>query len=81
MVVLAARSPEGFASALSIWGFVLTVIGVVLGLVGLRTAKPAVSSMPEVQVIQSQQGDAFGVQNGTMNVNRPSGSRAKQDDD
>ncbi|SDP64646.1 hypothetical protein SAMN04487914_1232 [Arthrobacter sp. ok909] len=80
MVVLAARTPEGLVSALAIWGFVLTGVGVVLGVVGLRAAKPAGNSGSGMQVVKAERGDAFGVQNGTMNVNKPSKPEAKRRD-
>ncbi|MHA7181356.1 hypothetical protein ACX80J_14730 [Arthrobacter sp. MDB2-24] len=80
MVMLAAKNPEGLASALGIWGFVLSVVGIVLGVAGLQTAKPTSDPVPGVQVIHAQQGDAFGVQNGTMNVDRRSSPEAKLSD-
>lgn len=80
MVVLAAKSTEGLASALAIWGFVLTALGVVLGIAGLRAVRTADNPEPNTQVIKSNSGDAIGVQNGTMNVNRPSSPKANQRD-
>lgn len=83
MVVLAGKSPAGLASALGIWGFVLTAVGVLLAVVSLWTAKPPDKPRPNLQNIQvnkAEQGDVFGVQNGTMNVNPPSRPEDKQRD-
>jgi hypothetical protein len=71
MVVRAAGSPDGLAGALGVWGFVLAAVGVVLAAVALwPAAREGGSSRTNVQVVRSERGDAFGVQNGNQYVKR-----------
>jgi hypothetical protein len=81
MVIVALRSPAGAASALGVWGFILTALGVVLGAVSLWLNGPELGP-GDVQNVTAQQGDAFGVQGGgDLRMNRLAPRRAEESGD
>lgn len=68
MVVTAANSPDGFASALGIWGFVLAIVSVVVGIGGLWPQRSKDDPASDTQINYSEQGDVYGVLNGDQYV-------------
>lgn len=70
MVVLAARSSGGIDGAVGIWGFVLTAVGVVLGVVALWPSGSRRDKDQSAQVNLAERGDMFVSQHGDVRVNR-----------
>lgn len=68
MVAFAWRSEAGVNGAMGVWGFVLAVVSVGLGAVGLWPSKEMASRSGDTQNVTAENGDAFGVQKGSQTV-------------
>ena len=78
MVLTSIGSEGGIDNALGLWGFVLAVVSVLLGIGGLLLGPRDDAPGKGVQVNYSEQGDVFGSMNGNQYVHRTSSKRGKQ---
>lgn len=70
IVVIAIVSHGGIDNALAIWGFILAIVSVLLGICSLLPYSRNNVSRGDVQVNTSERGDVYGSMNGNQYINQ-----------
>lgn len=81
IVVIAIVNHGGTDNALAIWGFVLAIVSVLLGIFALLPVSRNNVSRGDVQVNSSEHGDVYGSMNGNQYFNQAGRSKSGTHED